>query len=93
MILSEPDSYNAMNSEYLPIKKDARTGKLRVEDSPLAYDLQGWENISRTLDDTVRSIADRMLSGEATALPLKNKKPSPACEWCEFKAICRNARV
>ena len=57
------------------------------------YDERGWESIMETVYGSVGKIADGIRSGDASARPLIDKKGGTACEYCEFKPICRKAII
>lgn len=91
MVLDDSDSLAAMNVNYIPIrfKKD---GDVDSRTKKYLYTESGWDRISKAIEDSVKNICNRMISGSIDALPLsKNNGKSDVCEYCKFKAICRNA--
>ena len=84
MILNDEASIGAMNTEYLPVKftKDGTPDK-RSENK--LYTLEGWDEISKTLEKVVSGYATRILSGDITA----KAKGNDACNYCKFKPFCR----
>jgi len=93
MLLDDEISISAMNKDYLPVTYDKKTGEPDKKSKALLYSTDGWEKISETIETVVNDIAKDMLSGEASALPLKRGGKGEACTWCDFKAFCRNAKI
>lgn len=91
MVLDDGDSLAAMNPNYIPIrfKKD---GDVDSRTKKYLYTENGWDRINEAIETSVKAICDRMISGSIDAIPLaKNNGRSDVCEYCKFKAICRNA--
>lgn len=101
MILDNDRSIDAMNREYIPVKflKDKSSDK--APDSRPApdsrtkkylYTAEGWDEINKSIENAVKTICDKMVSGNIEALPLKKSNgKSDICQYCEFKSVCRNA--
>lgn len=91
MILEDEDSISAMNQNYIPVKFK-KNGEPDSYTRKYLYTQDGWEQINKTIENAVKSITEKMLSGSIDALPFaKNKGKSDVCEYCKFKPICRNA--
>ena len=88
MILDDERSIAAMSREHLPLTFDK---KGNVTSTDRLYSLDGWNKISKTVEDSVRRVADGITHGRAEA-PKKSDKNSP-CEYCDFKHFCRNASL
>ena len=90
MLLNDDESIGAMNPEFLPIK--LKDGKPDSRSESKVYSESGWEEINKTVKQAVTKIASEMTGGNIHASP--KRKPngkSEACEWCEFKSLCRNS--
>ena len=85
MILRGEENAALMGEEYIPHanKKDKES---------YLYSEEEFEKIMQTVEDSVLDIADKIKSGSATATPNIDGKYS-ACDWCEFKPICRNVKT
>jgi ATP-dependent helicase/nuclease subunit B len=94
MILDDKDSISAMNDAFIPVKFKVTDGTPYASTKNRLYTEEGWKKISKTIDDAVKDIAERMTSGDISALSnhMRKGKNNP-CEWCGFKAICRNPNL
>lgn len=91
MVLDDEKSLGAMNSEYIPIKFK-KDGQPDAYTKKYLYTKNGWDAINNSIEAAVKSIAEKMISGNIDALPLKKYGgKSSACEYCKFKSVCRNA--
>ncbi len=92
MLLDETESIEAMNPAFIPIKykKDGTPDKSSQDK---LYSISQWGELSETLENSVRRICDSVLSGDVSALPLKRGGESSTCQYCRFKAVCRNSSV
>ena len=86
MILDDERSIGAMSREHLPLTFD-RKGEIKSTDR--LYTIDGWKSISDTVEESVRRLASGITSGCAGAP--KKQGAHIACDYCDFKAICRNA--
>ena len=87
MILNDEIAIGAMNAEYLPVKFTKGGAPDKRSENKL-YTLEGWGEISETLEKVVSGYATRILSGDITA----NAKGNDACSYCKFKPFCRATR-
>ena len=92
MILDDAESIKAMNPDFLPIKYK-KNGEPDYHSKAKLYTLEGWERMNDTISNVMTDICDRMLSGDIDATPLKKGGKAKICEYCDFKAICRNASI
>ena len=92
LVLDEEESLAAMNPSYLPVKYDDKGKPTRYTVQNL-YTLPEWDSFCDTISNVMRDIGDRMVSGDISATPFKNGKKNSSCTYCDFKAICRNAKV
>ena len=91
MLLDDEKSISAMNSEYIPIKYK-KDGTYDSHSLSKLYTLGGWDRISDIIENSVKTVCEKMASGDIDALPLKKQSgKGDACSYCNFKAICRNA--
>ncbi len=91
MLLNEQESIDAMNRDFIPIKYK-KDGLPDAASQSRLYSIDGWGELSGTVEDSVRKICDSILSGEISALPLKRGGKSVTCDYCRFKAVCRNSK-
>ena len=92
MLLDDNVSIGAMNSSYIPIKFKS-DGAPDAHSKKKLYTPFGWEELNEKIKHVVTDISTRMTNGDITALPMqKTSGKSDACTYCEFKAICRNAK-
>ena len=92
MILDDPESISAMNVKYIPVKfKTNGEVDKRYEDKLYSY--SEWENISDTIEKSVLSVADKMKRGEIPATSIIDGAKETPCEYCKFKAFCRNMKI
>ena len=91
MLLDDSESISAMNKAFIPVKFKA-SGEPDAYSKAKLYTENGWDKINETIENTVTSICNRMISGDIEASPLnKSASSSSSCKWCDFKPICRNA--
>ena len=88
MILSDEKSVSAMNKNYLPVTFD-KSGEMKPD---RLYTEEGWERMTKTIEESVLRVASGIRSGCASA-PKKDGADRKSCDWCEYKAICRNASI
>ncbi len=91
MLLNDTESISAMNPAYIPVKfKDGKEPDRYSADK--LYTESGWEQLSKTISDSVEKICNDMTDGIIDAAPKvkKGDKFTP-CTWCKFKAICRSS--
>ncbi len=93
MLLDDADSISAMNKNYIPVKY-TKNGEPDAKSRQKLYTLEGWERINETIARVMSDICERMTGGEISATPMiKKGGRAKACQYCEFKAICRNANL
>ncbi|MBE6532868.1 MAG: hypothetical protein E7676_05115 [Ruminococcaceae bacterium] len=92
MILDDEDSISAMTLKYTPVYSKRTPDKIPDSKRKYLYTEDGWEEIMKTVEESVTDISDRIRSGEISAKPKVKKDKSP-CEYCEFKAICRKVSI
>ncbi len=92
MLLDDSDSLAAMNMKYIPVKfkKDGTPDK-RSQDK--LYSIDEWDNLCNTLSESVTQIAEKMKRGEIPAASVIDSAKETPCEYCKFKAFCRNIRI
>ena len=92
MLLDDPESLSAMNVKYMPVKfKNDGTPDKRSADK--LYTAEGWETLCQKLSNTVTSIAEKMKRGEISAVSVIDQAKETPCEYCKFKAFCRNVKI
>ncbi len=92
MLLDSEESISAMNCDFLPIKFK-KDGTLDNHSKDKIYTEDGWEKISETLDRVISDICDKVTKGDIPAYAFFKKGEKSPCNYCDFKAICRNAKI
>ncbi len=88
MILDAPESLNAMNKDFLPVKfKKDGSPDARTADN--LYTLDGWKELNEKMKVSVEAVARDMTSGKISAKPDKEYRP---CDYCSFAPVCRNKK-
>ncbi len=87
MLLSDPESLDAMNPDYMPPKP----GKYSRSFEPREYDMSGWAEIESILRDVTVGVADGMRCGNVKATPASGDGRN--CKWCPYKGVCRTAVI
>ena len=93
MVLDDEVSLAGMNPDFLPFNIDKRTGKPTARGAEKLYTLSGWDHICHTISEVIKDVGDRMTSGDISASPLESGKSTSACKYCDYKSVCRNAKV
>ncbi len=92
MILDDESIRNAMGKEYLPVKVN-KDGSVSAIHKKYLFTEEGWTDISRTVEDAVGRIGHRIASGDIRSANGAEAKKNKACEYCSFKAFCRNMKL
>lgn len=88
LLLNDPEVLSAMDtemsgwSEFIPVRK-LKDGSVSGKNLATA---EGFRALFSHVEDTVRSIAEEMLSGEIAAKPISGIK-NP-CTYCEYRDVC-----
>lgn len=93
MVLDDEVSLSGMNPDYLPFTLDTKSSKPNSRNANKLYTRSGWDSICDTISTVMQSIGDRMTSGDISASPLETGKSITTCKYCDFKSVCRNAKV
>ena len=84
MVLDEPEVMGAIPPDYNPASSQRSADK--------RFSADGWELLSERLSRAVRDVASRMTGGEIAARPQSTTAGESPCEYCGFKAVCRNVK-
>ena len=93
MVLDSEEIIDAMGIQYTPLYSKKNPDAIPSSKRNLMYDSEGWNKIIDTVHSSVVRIADGIRSGDACATPTLKDGSVGACEWCEYKPICRMAIV
>lgn len=93
MVLSDDDVISAMGLEFTPLYSKKSPNKISDSKRQFMFDEDGWQSIMNTVHEVTANIADGIRSGDASANPSVNEKGHTACEYCEYKPICRKAII
>ena len=80
-----------MNTNFIPVKFKSN-GEPDSHSRAKLYTLDGWAQINETINRVISDIIRRMTEGDIDAIPLKRGGKGLACQYCDFKPICRNAK-
>lgn len=93
MVLSDESVLSAMGLEFTPVFSPRTPDTVAASKRDLLFDEKGWEVLSNKVEQSLKSVAMKMRSGDVSAHPTKNKYGDTHCKWCEFKPICRAAII
>ena len=79
---------SSLDGEFIPIKA-AKDGTVKSsQKNSVLVDIAKYAELASQLNETAAKIADRILSGNTEAKPVRRAGKLP-CEWCENKYICK----
>ncbi len=89
IILDDPDVLEAMNDQLSP---DILLGARKRADGTVTgkwlTSSEAFQTLQKDIEDTLKKIGERMISGSAHASPL-SYGGKDACKWCPMKPVCR----
>lgn len=88
MILDDPDSLDAQNPDFLPVRIKDGT----IVETPIKryYSREGWAEVDATVTEAVRDIGKRMKSGDLSVCAEDVRAFNSPCNSCKFRPLCRN---
>ena len=86
MILNDEESLSAMNTKFIPVKFK-KNGEPDSRSEKFLYTREGWDEITKTISDTVGKISKQMRSGDIST---PKGSDASACSYCKFKPFCRS---
>ena len=92
MVLDDQDVIDAMTVKYTPLYNPKTPDVIDSDKAKYMYTDDGWKAIMSTVEDAVCRVADGIRDGIMHADPKLDKKGSKtesACDYCEYKQICR----
>ena len=94
MVLDDNETLSAMGLKYTPVYDQKKPTEIPSGKRHLLYDEEGWEKIMDTIEGKIREVVSNMRGGDISANPKipKGAQKTP-CEYCIYKAICRNVRT
>ncbi len=93
MVLNDEAALSAMDLRYTPLSDGSPDGSQRRGAEKYLYTEEGWQELSRTVEGAVISIAAGIRSGEASANPRVESGGKTKCEYCSYKPICRKPMI
>ena len=93
MILADDEIISAMGLEYTPLYSSRTPDKIPDSKKKYMFSEEGFSEIMETVEGATKSLAERISSGDARAIPKIDKHGSTKCEYCKFKPICRAAII
>ena len=90
MVSSDSDVISAMGLEYTPLYSKRKPNEISDSKKQFMFDEAGWNDIMKTVHDSTVRIVEEIRAGDASAKPYINPNGKFACEYCEYKPICRN---
>ncbi len=91
MVLSDAEVISAMGLEYTPLYSKRKPNEISDKKREFMFDKEGWQDIIDTVHASTLHLADGIRSGDASANPYTDERGTTACEYCEYKPICRKA--
>jgi ATP-dependent helicase/nuclease subunit B len=92
MILNDNEVIGATGEKYLPVKF-TKSGEVDKRYAKYLYTPEDWNEISDRIDGVVGRIGHMISSGYIKSTSGKDKQKKSPCEWCKFKAFCRNIKL
>ena len=90
MVIDDDEIIRAMGTRFTPV--GTPDGEINPKAASLRYDEEGWDNLIKTVESSVISVAKGIKSGKLTAAPALTGKRS-SCEFCDYKPICRQVKL
>ncbi|MCH5298181.1 MAG: PD-(D/E)XK nuclease family protein [Ruminococcus sp.] len=84
LVLNDPDVLNHMDrlGSHIKVKSRVEDGKY----SATVADSEQFRQIFKHIDDTIRSMGESLLSGNAAARPIKGV--ADGCAYCPYDSVC-----
>ena len=94
MVLDNENIISAMGLKYTPLYSERKPDEIASTKRKYLYDEAAWEEIMNDIEEVVRGVVSRMRGGDISAIPrTESKAQHTPCEYCNFKAVCRNVRT
>ena len=93
MVLDDPDVISAMGLKYTPLYSARTPNKISDTKKKFLFTEDSLEDIMETVEESVAAIAGGIRSGNASASPKADKHGLTHCDYCEYKPICRAAKI
>ncbi len=93
MVLYDDDSISAMNLRYTPLYSSRYPNKIPESKTKFLYTEEEFDSMMQTIEDTVKSLAKNIRSGDIRTKSEPRSSHDKQCEYCKFKPICRQAIV
>lgn len=93
MVLDDPDVISAMGLKYTPLYSSRTPNKISDTKKKFLFTEDSLDEIFETVEGSVRNIAKKIRRGDASATPKADKYGSTHCDYCEYKPICRAAKI
>lgn len=93
MIFNNEEIISAMGVKYTPLGSDKKPDEISPTKEKYLYDENLWDSTMDNIEGVVRGIVARMRDGDISAIPRTQKDNYSPCEYCNYKAVCRNVRT
>lgn len=94
MVLDNEHIISAMGLKYTPLYSEKKPDEITNAKRKYLYDEESWERIMGDIESVVRDVVAKMRGGDISAMPRTQAKGAHTpCEYCNFKAVCRNVRT
>ena len=93
MVLDDPDVISAMGLKYTPLYSSRTPNKISDTKKKFLFTEDSLDEIFETVEGSVRNIAKKIRRGDASATPKADKYGVAHCDYCEYKPICRAAKI
>ena len=93
MVLDDPEVISAMGLKNTPLYSSRTPDKIPETKKKFLFTEDSIEDIFDTVEESVKNIAKKIRCGDASATPKADKYGVAHCDYCEFKPICRAAKI
>ena len=94
MVLDDEEIISAMGLKYTPLYSEKKPDEITAAKRKYLYDEDSWKQIMNDIESVVRDVVEGMRGGDISAIPrTQSKGAHTLCEYCNFKAVCRNVRT
>lgn len=92
MLLDNEEIISAMGLKYTPLYSSKTPNSIPEAKRNLLYDESGWNELKKTVEESVKSVAEQIAAGYAAAAPDSDEQTS-SCDYCDYKPICRRVKI
>ena len=93
MVLDSEEVLSAMGIRYTPLSTAKKPDVIAESRRKLMFDEPKFEQLMESVEEAVLDVAESIRSGKIDARPKADSKGLVHCDYCEFKPICRIAKI